>query len=262
LKYLKKKNSHLFDDMKNIIKFLFIVLSSQILFLNGCAQHKFQNDKLTSCSDPINTYIAGVSANGKEIRYTKLGSGKNIILFLASIHGSERAGTPLLNHFQDYLINNCSLLAGKTVIIIPIVNPDGFEKKSRYNSNKVDLNRNFPAYNRVNDKHSGSFALSEPESYILYKIINTYKPSRVIAFHEALACIDYDGPAEELAQRLAAKCKLPVRKLGAKPGSLGSYVGLELNIPIITVELTKEDSKKNEHELWNDYKNMLIEAIN
>lgn len=248
--------------MKKIIEFLFIVLSLQILFINGCAQQKLQNDKLTSYSYPINTYIAGVSVNGKEIRYAKLGSGKNIILFFASIHGSERAGTPLLNHFHDYLINNCNLLADKTVIIIPEVNPDGAERKSRYNFNKVDLNRNFPAYNRVSDKYSGSFALSEPESYILYKIINTYKPFRIIAFHEALACIDYDGPAEELAQRLAASCKLPVRKLGAKPGSIGSYAGLELNIPIITVELTKEDSKKNEHELWNDYKKMLIEAVN
>jgi len=55
---------------------------------------------------------------------------------------------------------------------------------------------------------------------------------------------------------------LPLEKLGARPGSLGSYIGLELNMPIITVEMAKEDSKASEAQLWRDYKDMLIEAVN
>jgi protein MpaA len=241
-----------------------IVIITASLFFSGCTSSlKSGKEKLVNrCSEPVNVYPAGTSTKGKPITYTKLGNGENVTLLYASIHGSERAGTPILKRFQNYLLSNCELLDGKTVIIIPVVNPDGFVKKTRHNANNIDLNRNFPAANRENNKNGGSFALSEIESYELYKIINIYKPSKILAFHEALNCIDYDGPAEELAKRLADKCKLPLKKVGARPGSLGSYVGLELNKQIITVEMTKEDSKASEVQLWRDYKDMLIEAIN
>lgn len=248
--------------MRNEIKLIFLILSALIIFINGCSFQQTQTNKLTDCKDPIKNHNEAVSVKGKKITYTELGNGKDKVLFLASIHGSERAGTPLLNYFKTYLINNCHLLAGKTVIIIPVVNPDGYENKTRYNSNYVDLNRNFPSNNRMNNKLGGSFALSEPESYFLYKIIHTIKPSKIITFHESLGCIDYNGPAVELAERLSAKCNLPVRELGAKPGSLGSYAGEDLNIPIITVEMTKQDSKKTARQLWQDYKELLFEAIN
>ncbi len=242
---------------------LFIVFISASLFVGGCSSFKSGEEKLVNkCSESVDVYSAGTSTKGKPITYTKLGNGSNVTLLFASIHGSERAGTPILNRFKNYLMENCELLDGKTVIIIPVANPDGFAKKTRYNANGIDLNRNFPADNRENNKTNGHFALSEIESYELYKIINIYKPSKILAFHAAMNCIDYDGPAEELAERLAAKCKLPLKKVGARPGSLGSYVGLELNMPIITVEMTKEDSKSSEAQLWRDYKDMLIEAVN
>lgn len=244
--------------------FCFVIVIMLSLFFSGCgASKKFGTEKLANkCSVPAGINLAGYSTGGKPITYTVLGSGGNVTLLFASIHGSERAGTPILNRLQNYLLENCRLLDGKTVIIIPVVNPDGFAKKTRYNANSIDLNRNFPAPNRENGKSNGNFALSEIESYELYKIINIYKPSKILAFHEAMNCIDYDGPAEELAKRLADKCKLPLKKVGARPGSLGSYVGLELNMPIITVEMTKDDSKASESQLWYDYKDMLIEAIN
>jgi protein MpaA len=241
--------------------YLFVFLSLSILFLNGCGQEKIHTGKLVSKHIPIETCTAGYSVKGKPITYTKIGDGKKMIFLFASIHGSERAGIGILNNFQKYIIDNNELLDGKTLIIMPVANPDGVETKTRYNSNNIDINRNFPAVNRITNKHSGAFALSEPESYALYKIVNTYKPSRIIAFHEALACMDYDGPAEELAKKLAAKCKLPLHRVGAQPGSLGSYAGIDLNIPIITVELTKQDSTTSQAQLWKDYKDMLIEAI-
>ena len=242
---------------------LIIVTVTTSLFFSGCASFKSGEEKLVNkCSEPVNVYLAGDSVEGRPISYIKLGNGNNITMLFASLHGSERAGTPLLNHFKNYLIANCELLDGKTVIIIPIVNPDGFAKKTRHNANDIDLNRNFPTANRKNSRTNGSFALSEIESYELYRIINIYKPSKVIAFHAAKSCMDYDGPGEDLAKRLAGKCKLPVERVGSLPGSFGSYVGLELNKPIITVEMTKDDLKASESQIWNDYKDMLIEAIN
>ncbi len=240
---------------------IFLLLVT-MLFIGGCASVGPQAGKLTAkCFVPVDTYIAGASVKNKTIKYTKFGDGPNSTLLIASIHGDEQAGASLLNQFCGYLKENRNLLCGKAVVIVPVVNPDGFARKTRFNAEKIDLNRNFPADNRVNDEHNGSFALSGPEAYALYRIINTFKPGKILTFHESLGCIDYDGPAENIAERLAAKCKLPVRKLGARPGSLGSYVGLTLNTPIITIELTEEDSKKSAKKLWDDYKDMLIEAV-
>jgi protein MpaA len=248
--------------MKYKAKLLLFFTAVSTLFVNGCSLPRPQGEKLAArCSAPINTYSYSNSAKGKTIKYIKLGEGYNTTLLIASIHGDEQAGTSLLNQFRRYLKKNRNLLCDKTVIIAPIINPDGFAGKTRLNANHIDINRNFPSDNRINDPNSGSFALSESESWGLYKIINTYKPAKVLTFHESLGCIDYDGPAGKIAGRLAAKCKLPVRKLGARPGSLGSYVGLTINTPIITIELTDEDSKKTTKKLWNDYKDMLIEAV-
>lgn len=254
MKFPKKKNSRSCDSMKYKAKIPLIVLLINVLFISGCSS-------FLKSSPPIKIYSAGKSVEGRAVKYVKYGTEPNTILLIAAIHGDEQTPISLINHFQNYLKCNKQLYTDKTIIIIPAANPDGIKKQIRYNSNNVDLNRNFPADNRKNDKHSGSFALSEPESYYLYKIINTYKPVQIISFHQSLGCIDYDGPAKELAERMAGKCKLPIHKVGAQHGSLGSYAGITLSIPIVTVEFTEEDSKKSPQQLWNDYKDMLIAAI-
>jgi murein peptide amidase A len=248
--------------MKSNAKILLLYLLFAAFFISGCAVIRPMGGKpAIECPAPVKTLVAGVSVKDRAIKYTKFGAGTNTTLLISSIHGDEQAGSLLLSRFSSFLKENRNLLCGKTVIIVPIVNPDGFAKKTRFNSDKIDLNRNFPSDNRINDEKNGAFALSEPESYALYRIINIFKPNKIFTIHETLGCIDYDGPAENIAGQLALKCKLPVRKVGAKPGSLGSYAGQTLNIPIITIELSDEDSKKNAKKLWDDYKDMLIEAI-
>jgi protein MpaA len=60
---------------------------------------------------------------------------------------------------------------------------------------------------------------------------------------------------------MAQYCDLPVRKLGAKPGSLGSYAGETLGIPIITFELPRGASELSLELLWSKYGNTLLAAI-
>jgi protein MpaA len=56
-------------------------------------------------------------------------------------------------------------------------------------------------------------------------------------------------------------CDLPVKKLGARPGSLGSYAGVDLKIPIITFEMKASDSKLDSETLWRKYGRALISVI-
>ena len=44
----------------------------------------------------------------------------------------------------------------------------------------------------------------------------------------------------------------PVRQLGSRPGSLGSFIGATLNRPIITLELPK-DAGQDQDQLWKTY---------
>jgi protein MpaA len=73
--------------------------------------------------------------------------------------------------------------------------------------------------------------------------------------------LDWDGPAEELVAAMAAVSDLPARRLGSRPGSLGSWVGLDLCIPIVTVELPRAADELDGDELWERYGALLRAAI-
>jgi protein MpaA len=205
--------------------------------------------------------LVGTSVQRLPILSFVLGQGPDVTFILATIHGNEPAGTPLVRRLGKYLQQQPHLMTGRTVVLLAVANPDGMAHNSRFNANGVDLNRNFPASNRVNDKRSGATAFSEPEARLVKELIEQYPPDRIISIHQPLACIDYDGPGETLAERMAQYCSLPVKKLGAKPGSLGSYAGVDLQIPVITFEMRRDDSKLDSETLWRRYGKALIAAI-
>jgi protein MpaA len=147
--------------------------------------------------------ILGYSLQNRPIELLTLGSGPDTVLMIASIHGNEDA--------------------------MPVANPDGRALRTRGNAAGIDLNRNFPAENRINNAVNGFAGLTEPESSILYDLILARRPARIVTIHQPLYCLDYDGPGEQLARAMAVDCPLPVNKLGSRPGSLGSFAGTEHN---------------------------------
>jgi protein MpaA len=205
--------------------------------------------------------FGGRSLMKRMVLYDILGYGQDTTLIIATIHGNEDAGTPLVERLSRHLQENPILLAGRKVVIIPVLNPDGRAARVRYNARGVDLNRNFESDNRVNNKVNGLEALSEPESQILTRIITEYRPNKIVALHQPLSCVDYDGPGKGLAQAMAEHCPLPVKKLGARAGSLGAYSGESLHIPTITLEMHASDSSLSEQALWDTYGEALVAAI-
>lgn len=203
----------------------------------------------------------GSSVLGRPIDRIVIGNGSLNVLFLASIHGNEAAGTPLLNRLVRRLKTTPELLDGRRIVVLPMVNPDGVAANQRLNARDIDLNRNFPAENRKNTKRFGLEALSEPEAVAIFRTIEAFPPSHVVTLHEPLNCVDFDGPAHDLAEAMSAVCPLPVDKLGSRPGSLGSYAGVTLGIPTITFELPKNGRDLNDDQLWALYGNALLAAV-
>lgn len=203
---------------------------------------------------------AGRSVEGRLIDAHVLGDGADVTLIIATIHGNESAGTPLVYELMEHLRGNPAMIRGRRVVIMPIANPDALAARSRGNVHDVDINRNFPAENRE-DRARFGFALSEPESRAILNVIDIYRPDRIVSIHQPLNCIDYDGPAKALAEEMARHCDLPVKKLGARPGSLGAHAGVDRNLPIITLELPRAADELSAGELWERYGAALLAAV-
>lgn len=209
--------------------------------------------------------VIGRSVKGRPIEMIAFGAGPDVVLIMATIHGNEDVGTPLLKRLVSHLEANPNLSDGRRVLLLPDVNPDGRAEQLRGNTRGVDLNRNFPADNYQNGGHHGAKPLSEPESAAIHSLLMQERPSRIVSIHQPLnygsECIDYDGPGQSLAAEMGRHTNIPVRRIGSRPGSLGSFAGETLGIPIITLELPKEAKGRAVEELWRDYGPMLLAAI-
>lgn len=170
-------------------------------------------------------------------------------LIIGVFHGDEPQGKYLI---EEYLKKNSINDRNNGQLFIPCLNPDGLINNSRTNSNKVDLNRNFPTKNwgqdtsaageNPSDYYSGESAGSEIETQFVIGIIEKYKPKIILTLHAPYKIVNYDGPAKKIAQKISDIINYPVEEsIGyPTPGSFGTYCGVERNIPTITLELDEK----------------------
>gem|GEM_PF-900916 len=175
------------------------------------------------------------------------GRGKRI-LTISLVHGDEHASGTVATHWMKRLDGLNPRNAWR---VVPILNPDGWANKSRVNANKVDINRNFPSKDwdqlalewwktkKKSDprRYPGPSASSEPETKCLIKHINEFKPDFIIAVHTPLGVLDFDGPTLKAPHQPP----LPWQRLGNFPGSLGRYMWVDHNVPVLTIELKGSD---------------------
>lgn len=193
-------------------------------------------------------YVVGYSVENREIEAVQLGRGPLRVLIIGSVHGNEPEGIALVDRLLQNLTRQPKLLQDATVVLIRNANPDGAVRGRRTNARGVDINRNFPASNWQRIVHptrgsSGEHPLSEPESRVIWRIVDHFRPHRIVAIHSTVGepMVNYDGPARDLAERMSQFNGYPVRSsIGyPTPGSLGNYAGNDLQIPIITLELPR-----------------------
>jgi len=168
--------------------------------------------------------------------------GKNILI-IGCVHGDEPQGADIL---KQYIKKD--LPAQNRLYIIPCLNPDGYNKKSRTNANDVDLNRNLPAQNweltEKNEFYGGSAPASELETKFLIECINYINPDLILTLHAPFKIVNFDGSALNYSRKIAEIINYPVQQdIGyPTPGSFGTYCGVERNIPTITLELGEDET--------------------
>ena len=138
---------------------------------------------------------------------------KSTFLIVGNIHGDETIGRELCLYLMDYLCKNYNkdaliyyLINNTRIFILPSLNPDGFEntdlngdwRPSRYNSNGIDLNRNFP------DQYKPTLNISrenrEKEVNAIIDWSATHKVDMSISIHSGALVINYplDGPVSNI----------------------------------------------------------------
>lgn len=144
---------------------------------------------LESLPTKFNLKVEGKSVLDKNIYSVKIGSGSTKIYMWSQMHGNESTTTKAIIDFLVFLNSDfkevISILEHFTFYIIPILNPDGAEAYTRVNANQVDLNRD-------------SVDLSQPESQLLRKCFDEFKPDFAFNMHDQrtlFAAGDHNVPA-------------------------------------------------------------------
>ncbi len=223
-----------------------------------------------ACEDAELKASAASSIRGEPLLYrdfvaTSRRNAPRRVLLIGGTHGDELSSVAVVfdwirriqhERFQPFYWR-----------VLPCLNPDGFLSSPpvRVNANGVDLNRNLPTpdweakskqYWEVKTKkdprrYPGTKAASEPETQWLLEQIKAYKPDAIVSIHAPYGLLDFDGPRVP-PKKLGF---LKLSELGTYPGSLGSYAGLHLKMPILTLELPKADSvptRAQSAKVWSD----------
>lgn len=153
----------------------------------------------------------GYSGESRKIIAVKISDNPNIdesepaVRLIGNIHGDEKLGAELLLKLADYLTGSYNsdnqikeLVDNLEIWIVPVLNPDGMENRNsagefesvRYNSNGVDLNRNF-SFNWSSNEIHGSAPFSEAESFVLKEFSERENFTSGLSFHTGALCISY-----------------------------------------------------------------------
>jgi hypothetical protein len=118
----------------------------------------------------------GRSVQGRPIHLVTLGTGPRKILLWSQMHGDEPSATPALLDLADTLLawdapEPRAILDGLTLLMVPMLNPDGAERYGRRNAQAVDINRD-------------ALELATPEGRALKAVRDRLQPELAFNLHD------------------------------------------------------------------------------
>jgi hypothetical protein len=127
--------------------------------------------------DQLQLERVGESFLGRPIHLMTLGRGARKVLLWSQMHGDEPSATPALLDIVHYLVSHAdepgpqSILEELTLLMIPMLNPDGSELYVRRNAQGIDINRD-------------ALNLATPEGRILKQVRDQHEPMLGFNLHD------------------------------------------------------------------------------
>lgn len=166
------------------------------------------------------------------------------VLVLGGVHGDEIEGVQLAQALLGRFMTDFPFRLQLT--LVPQFNLDGIITCQRTNRSGVDLNRNLPTNDwspqiASSRYHPGPSANSEPENQGLVSWLQTHLPSFVLSLHSWKPLLNVNGACRSEAEAIARFTKYKIEEsIGyPTPGCLGTYCGLERDMPTITYEIER-----------------------
>lgn len=212
------------------------------------------------------TITLGQSVEGRPIEADLRGpvAAPGLLIF-GGFHGDEPKGVTLAQRLIAHLRVSPNDRGHVRWAVVPLVNPDGYQRRRRRNAHGVDINRNFPTRNwSPGPRHTRMFGglapAAEPETQAVIRAVTRFRPHAIITIHSISHdrhCNNYDGPARRIASILARHNGYPVTaSIGyPTPGSFGAWAGIERGIPTITLELPTQHSL---NRCWTENREGLV----
>jgi murein peptide amidase A len=195
-------------------------------------------------SNAPTSLVLGKTALGLPIPAYRWEKGGPEILVLGGVHGDETEGVVCGYGLLEALSEHFPFKLDLT--LAPAFNLDGVLAKSRLNGNGVDLNRNLPSNDwnpkAFNERYPpGPHANSEPENQALVRYLEERKPRFILSLHSWKPMLNVNGACEPEAEAIRALTGYEiVPTIGyPTPGSLGTYAGMERDMPTLTYEIER-----------------------
>ena len=214
----------------------------------------------------------GYSVKGRAIQAYHFGNGGSSIVYTGAIHGSEYSTKSLMDRWiQELDANPGQIPAGKRVIVVPSINPDGLAAGSRVNARNVDLNRNFAVSDWQKDiQHTngsafpgggGETPMSEPETKAIAGFIAQQRPELVVSYHSigSLVIPSQGGQSNARASQYASLSGYKLSPGGGGEfgyqitGTADDYYREKLGVPSVLVELgshSYHQFERNRSAMW------------
>ena len=203
---------------------------------------------------------SGSSLEGLDIPVFKTDiKAQKYLYLIGGVHGDEVEGVYVLKELFGWLKNEHGL-KDLPMIVIPILNVDGYRTQTRVNAHSVDLNRNLPTkdWSSVFSQakyNPGPKPLSEPENQFLVKLFDKYRPGFILSFHTWKPILNYNGDCKDVAEYLAKFNKYEMASdIGyPTPGSLGTFAVEKYKSPVLTFECPElKTHRESLKQIWKE----------
>lgn len=139
---------------------------------------------------------AGTSVEGRALSVVRMGNGPRRVMLWTQMHGDEPTATLAMLDIMNGMIGwraepwLVTMLQDISIVVLPLLNPDGAERRERLNAAGININRD-------------ALALASPEAQVLRAVHERFRPDFGFNLHDQELSSVGDAPVATALALLA-----------------------------------------------------------